>query len=62
MQKTKQLIANKVIEKIKTDLNNGDTTLINIMLNYVPAWDMIHFAFGENDYYKFISENLDIKK
>lgn len=62
MQKTKQLIADKVIEKIKTDLNNGDTTLINQMLRHVPAWDMIYDAFGETDYQKFIKENFDIKK
>ena len=64
--KTKQLIVDKVIEKIKNDVNNGDSGQLNELLNtlfsYVPAWDLMYWSFGEKDYYKFIEENFNLKK
>lgn len=58
MQKTKQKLANLVIEKLKEDLAKGDVTLINNLLYYVPQWDMVFHAFGEKDTGKFIKENI----
>ncbi len=54
MEKLKQQLIDDVINRIKSDLSNGDETAIDELLNFIPNKNLIWFL-PERDWKKYKS-------